>query len=252
MWKKKVEKKAENKEEEKEGSLLKELCGEDAKLYDLLSDSLYIDPLVAISEKDIDVLTEEGEKSGNFRSAMDKAMFEATQNPGERERYTKVIQDLASKTIHATEQVKEKVEKEGLTDRAASLGKIIEHQELIIARTEDILNIASRFYNERLVELEEISRREARSEERGRVITEGVKEEKREVAMREARKQERKNMGREEIKEAKKQDKIEELAAEARREARSEERRDFDREELRIKDQENAERESRRQERKDN
>ena len=108
MWKKKEEKK-----EEKEESLLKELCGDDANLYDFLSYCLYLNPLAAISEKDLDILIEEAEKSGNFRPAMDKAIFEATQNAGERERYIKVIQNLSSKTIHATEQEKEKVEKEG-------------------------------------------------------------------------------------------------------------------------------------------
>src|SRR4030066_671647 len=97
MWKKKEEKK-----EEKEESVLKELGGDDAKLYDFRS--YYIDekPLAAISKKDLDILTEEAEKSGNFRPAVDKAIFEAAQNPGERERYIKVIQNLASKTMHAT------------------------------------------------------------------------------------------------------------------------------------------------------
>ena len=105
MWRKKEEKK-----EEKEESLLKELCGDDAKLYDFLSNYLYLNPLAAISKKDLDILTEEAEKSGNFRPAVDKAIFEGAQNPGERERYIKVIQNLASKTIHATKQEKEKVE----------------------------------------------------------------------------------------------------------------------------------------------
>ncbi|UCG66281.1 MAG: hypothetical protein JSW12_04430, partial [Deltaproteobacteria bacterium] len=59
MWKK--------KEEKKEESLLKELCGDDAKLYDFLSRYLYENPLAAISKKDLDILTEEAEKSGDFR-----------------------------------------------------------------------------------------------------------------------------------------------------------------------------------------
>jgi hypothetical protein len=46
MWKKKEEKK-----EEKEESLLKELCGDDAKLYDFLSYYMYENPLAAISKK---------------------------------------------------------------------------------------------------------------------------------------------------------------------------------------------------------
>src|SRR5512143_2289048 len=110
MWKKKEEKK-----EEKEESLLKELCGDDAKLYDFLSYFMYLNPLEAISKKDLDILAEEAERSGNFRPAVDKAIFEAAQNLGERERYIKVIQNLASKTITATEQEKERAEKGGLT-----------------------------------------------------------------------------------------------------------------------------------------
>jgi len=77
----------EKKEDKKEESLLKELCGDDAKLYDFLSYYMYEHPLEAISKKDLDILTEEAERSGNFRPAVDKAIFEAAQKPGERERY---------------------------------------------------------------------------------------------------------------------------------------------------------------------
>lgn len=155
------------KEEEKEENLLKELCGDDAKLYAFLGQYLYMTPLAAISKKELDILTEEAEKSGNFRPAVDKAIFEAAQNPGERERYIKVIQNLASKTIHATEQKRETVEKEGLTDQAASLGRRIENQKFMSERAEDIIDVASKFYNEQLLELGENVRREARGESLG-------------------------------------------------------------------------------------
>ena len=98
MWKKKEAKK--QKKKEQEPSLLKDLCGSDAQLYDFLRFYLYETPLTAISKKDLDILAEEAEESGNFRVAVDKAIFEGAQNPGERERYIKVIQNLASKTIH--------------------------------------------------------------------------------------------------------------------------------------------------------
>jgi hypothetical protein len=245
MWKKKEEKK-----EEKEESLLKELCGDDAKLYDFLSNYMYERPLAAISKKDLDILTEEAEKSGNFRPAVDKAIFEAAQNPGERERYIKVIQNLASKTIRAMEQEKEKVEKEGLTDRAASLGRGIENQKFMSERTEDIIEVASKFYNEKLVELGENVRREARGEERRKAEREEWRTGELEKAGREARKQERKEMGREEKREAKKQDKSEELAAEERKEARGEERKEAEREEWRTGELEKAEREARKKERR--
>ena len=109
----------EEKKEDKQESLLKELCGNDAKLYDFLRHYMLEHPLAAISKKHLDSLTAEAEKSGNFHPAVDKAIFEAAQNPEERERYIKVIQSLAPKTIPATEKEKENVEKQGLTDRAA-------------------------------------------------------------------------------------------------------------------------------------
>jgi hypothetical protein len=242
----------EKKEEKKEESLLKELCGDDAKLYYFLSHYLYLNPLAGISEKGLDILTEEAEKSGNFRPALDKAIFEGTKNPGERERYIKVIQDLVLKAIHAMEQEKEKVEKEGLTERVASLVRRIEDQKFMSERTGDIINVASKFYNEQLMEMGEEAGREAREEER----KEAERGERRigelEKAEREARKQERGKMGREEKREAEKQDKREELAADERKEAREEERRDAEREEERIEEQEKTKREARKEERRRN
>ena len=247
MWKKKEEKK-----EEKEESLLKELCGDDAQLYHCLSSYMYMDPLAAISKKDLAILTEEGEKSGNFGPAMDKAIFEGAQNPGERERYIKVIQNLAAKTIHATKQEKEKVEKEGLTDRAASLGRRIENQTFMSERAEDIINVASRFYNEKLLEVGENVRREARGTERTEAEWGERRTEKLEKAGREARKKERRGMGRKEKAEAEKKDKGEERAAEERKEARREERKGAEKEERRTEELEKAEREARKKERRGN
>jgi hypothetical protein len=122
---------------------------------------------------------------------VNKAIFEAAQNPGERERYIKVIQNLAPKTIHATEQEKEKVEKEGLTDRAADLGRRIENQKFMSERAEDIINVASKFYNEKLVELGENVRRDSRREERREAEREEKRTGKLEKVGRKARKKER-------------------------------------------------------------
>ncbi|MGA8849033.1 MAG: hypothetical protein WB564_04315 [Dehalococcoidia bacterium] len=246
MWKEKEEK----KEEKEEENLLKELCGDDAKLYYFLSDYLYLNPLVGISEKDLDILTEEAGKSGNFRPAVNKAIFEGTQNPGERQRYIKVIQNLALKAIQAMEQEKEKVEKEGLTDRAASLGRRIENHKFMSERTEDIINVASKFYNEKLVELGEDAGREARRKEGQRAESDERKTMELEKVKREARKKERGKMGREEKREAEKQDKREDLAAEERKEARGEERKEAEREERRIGELEKSEREARKKERR--
>jgi len=249
MWWKKKEKQKEEQKEEKEENLLKELCRDDTKLYVFLSNYLLLDPLAAISKKGLDILTEEGGKSGNFGPAVDKAIFEGAQNPGERERYIKVIQKLASKTIHVTEQEKEKAEKEGLTDWAASLGRRIEHQKFMSERAEDIINVASVFYNERLLELGENARREERRGERKEAEGEEWRAGEQEEAEREARKKERRGMGREEKREAEKQEKREEMAVEEGREARGEERREAEREEQRTEEMEKAEREARKRER---
>jgi hypothetical protein len=167
MWKNKEKK----KEEE---DLLKELCGDDAKLYDFLSGTLYLDPMAAIPKKDLEILIEEAEKSvkdGNYEEAMrkyrvvmDKAIFEAAQSPRERGRYIKVIHALASKATHATEVGKEKVEKEGLADYATSLERRIENYKFMSERIDDVVNVAAHFYNEKLAMLEDVERREARRE----------------------------------------------------------------------------------------
>jgi hypothetical protein len=150
------------------------------------------------------------------------------------------------------EQEKEKVEKEGLTDRAASLGTRIENYNFMSERTEDIINVASEFYNERLVELGEEAGREARIEERQRAENDYWRTVEMERGSREARKKERGKMGREEKREAEIQDKREELAAEERKEARAEERKEAEREEGRISELEKEEREARKKERRGN
>ena len=208
MWKKR-------KTEEKEESLLKELCGDDAKLYDFLGSSLYMDPIRAmraqdIFEKDLEVLVEEAEKSikdknyeeatRKYRLVVDKAIFEATQNPGERGRYIKAIQDLATKTVHATKKTKEKREKEGLTDSAASLDIRIEECNFMSERIEDVINVASHFYYERLKMLGEQERRGVRIEK----MREMGREEKREAEEEEKRIDEREKTEREARRKARK------------------------------------------------
>jgi hypothetical protein len=251
-WKKKEQEKEEPVEVKKEEDLLKELCGDDVQLYGVLRNQLLLNPLTSVSEKDIDTLIEEAEKNGNFRQAMDKAIFEATQNPEEKERYTKVIQNLASKTIHATEQEKEKAEKEGLTDRVNSLEKWIEQQKILNDRTEDIISVASEFYSEKLLVGGEDERRAARALERQRIDREEWRLGEQAKAEREARKKEMKTMSKEERKEAEEREKREEMAAEERKAARAEEKRKAESEELSISEQEKREREARRDERQRN
>jgi hypothetical protein len=240
------------KEEKQEVSLLKELCGDDVKLYEFLSSYLYINPLTAISEKSLDILTEEAEKSCDYRPAVDKAIFECAQKPGEREYYVRVIQNFASKTIQARSQEKERVEKEGLVDQAVSLGRRIEHQKFINERAEDIIDVASKFYNERLMELGENARREARGKERTQADMQEIRTEQMEEAGREARTKERSGMGREEKREAEKQDKKEELAAGKRKETIIKEGIEAKKQEKQIEEQEKVEREARKKERSGN
>ena len=162
---------------------------------------------------------------------MDKAIFEGSQNPGERERYIKVIQNLALKTIHATEQEIEKAEKEGLTDQAVSLKRRIKNQKFMNERAGDIINTASKFYKEILVERGENVRREDRAAQRSVAQAEEWRAEQEEKERREAAKKERRGMGREERAEAEKQEIKEELAAEERKETRAQERKEAEKEE---------------------
>jgi hypothetical protein len=254
-WKKKDKKKDEEQEEHKEAeeeSLLQELCGDDAKLYNFTCNNLYENPLSAISQKDITALTEEAEKSGNFTPAVDKAIFEGSQNPEEREKYIKAIKDLAAKSIQATEQEKEKAEKSGNTDRVAFLEKRIENQRLMSERAEDIINVAAKFYKEKLVEHREESRREARIKERKTVESDEWRAGQLEDAAREARRKEISKMSGEEKREAERQYKREELAAKEMKAAREEDKREAEREEGRLEQQEKAEREARKKEREGN
>ena len=54
-----MSKKVEERKEEKEESLLDQLCPNDAKLHDFLCNYLLVDPLAGISRRDLDGLTEE-------------------------------------------------------------------------------------------------------------------------------------------------------------------------------------------------
>jgi hypothetical protein len=234
------------KEEKKEESYLKKLCGDDIKLYDCLANFLYEHPLQMISKENLDLLVEEAEKSGKAGAALDKAVFEAGQNPGERERYINIIQTLTSKSLPAARQEKEKAEKEGLTDMAASLGRRIEHQKLISERAEDVINIASKFYNEKLIATGEDARREARAKEILSAEREDSEINEQEKADREVSKLKRKGMRRKERKEAKKRDQMEELSSMERKEARVKERQAAEREDSKIDEQEKADRETRR------
>jgi hypothetical protein len=237
-------------QEEKQENLLKELCGNDTKLCEFLSSYLCENPLEAISPKGLDILTGEGERSGNFRPAMDKAIFESAQNPAEREHYVKVIQDLASKSIHATEQEQERVAKTGLTSRVASLAKRIDDQKFMSERARDVIDVASKFYSEKLVQLGENARRETRAVERRIAEGEGRRVEILEEGRREARATETRGMGGAEKKEAEKQARVEDQAAKERKEARGEETTKAQTEERRIADLEKAGREARGKERR--
>ena len=223
---------AKMKEVKKEVSLLKGLCGDDAKLYDCLSNFLYDNPSTVMSEEDIETLAAEAEKSGKFGLALDKAIFKASQNPGEKEKYIKIIQTLALKSLHATEQEKERVEKDGLTAMAAAAKKRIEHQQLLGERTEEIIGIASRFYNEKLAVGEAGVREEARVSEKRVAEREELRINDMEKAEVETRKEARKGMGRKERKEAKKLDKAEKLAAADRKGAREKKRQESEKEDI--------------------
>jgi hypothetical protein len=249
------------KKEEEEEDLLKALCAGDAKLLAVLESMLPLDPVAAISSKDLELLLEEAEtsiKDGSYgeamwkcRVAVDKAIFEATQNPEERGRYVKVIQDLASKTVHATEKAKEEAEKKGLTDRAASLEKTIEHYKFVSKRIDDVVNVAAHFYNEKLAMLGDVERRDARKEKTRVIETEASREARGEEERREARREARKEMGREARREAEKEEKRIGEREEERREARREKIRGMEEEERQEAWGDKERREARRKKRRE-
>jgi transcriptional antiterminator Rof (Rho-off) len=86
-----------------------------------------------------------------------------------------------------TEKAKEGVEKNGLTDQAASLERRIKNYKFVGERIEDVLNVASQFYNELLVTLGETERYEARGEERREAESEETRIEEKEKEKREER-----------------------------------------------------------------
>jgi hypothetical protein len=218
-------------EEKKDVDWLRQLCGDDTELYDVLASSLYLDPMAAISKEDLGILIEEAERSvkdenyeeaiRKYRPVVDKAIFEATQHQEEKDRYIKIIQDLVSKSAQATEKVKEKLEKEGPADYVARLERRIDYYKFVSERIEDVMKVASLYYNERLAVLGEKERSEKRLDEgRERRSTEDG-EEKRDKKREKERREERV----EEEREKKREEKEEKEKGEARREKILEERR---------------------------
>jgi len=202
---------------------LRELCGDDTRLYEVLSSFLYEKPLMAISKKDLDTLIEDAKKSGNFKMVADKAIFEASQNLGEKERYIKIIRDLAPTTIEVLEKEKEKAKKEVLADHTAILSRRIENQKFISERVEDVLNIASKYYKEKLDKMEEDARKEAVKREAREAEGRDWRLEREMDERREARKKTK--MSSAERREAEEQDDREKSALEKRKKAREEEKR---------------------------
>jgi hypothetical protein len=146
--------------EKKEEDLLKEQCGDDTELYAFLCHTLYVDPTSAISKSDLAVLIDEAEENvrdenygdalRNYQRAVNKAIFQATQKPGEKSKYVKIVRELAPKTAEVIEKVKEKAEREGLDERARYLEKEIKNYGFLTERIQDVIKIASLYYQERL------------------------------------------------------------------------------------------------------
>jgi hypothetical protein len=208
--------------EKKEENWLQQLCGDDVKLYDVLSSSLPFNPIAALPKEDLGILIEAAEKSvkdenyeeaiRKYRTVVDKAIFEATQHQEEKDRYIKLIQDLLSKNAQATEKLKEKVEKEGRADRVATLERRTEYCKFVSERIEDVLEVARRFYDERLEILGEKERGEGRVEEK------------------------RDKRGKEDLERQKREEKRDKKGEKKEREKRTEEDREEEREKQREKE----------------
>jgi len=230
-------------------SLLEQLCGADKPLYSVLSTYLYFRPQDAVSRKDLAALIEEGERSGDFRPAVDKVIFEGSRNPEQRDGYIERVRDVASRAVRAAETSKAERERAGLEERADSFGKKIEDYRFMAERAGDILDVAAEYYSERLLESDESARRLARQDESRRLVTEEREIEKREETARTTRRQERKKMSRKDRREARKLEKVERVAAEDRRKDREAKRADAEAEGRRVEESEEKAREERRDER---
>jgi hypothetical protein len=250
-----------SKKEEKHEDLLKALCGNDAELYQLLGRYLYVNPTVAAFKSDLGILTENAEKctnEENYREAMEKyqvalgkAIFDATQNPAEKDRYVKVIKDLALKASNVAELLKKKLVKEGLVGYASSLEGRIKDYRFMNERIEDVTKTASLFYGERLEELKAGEMQEARKKERYEATREEEREEKTEREMATKRREERGRLGRGERREVEREDKRKEHIEKEKREARRKEREATELEEDKKEREEDEKREARRKERRE-
>lgn len=237
------------KPEETPQNMLKELCGSDSALYEYLSRNLYETPLTAISSKEIVELAREGVQNGNFAPAVDKAVFESAQNPGETQKYIAVVQDLAAKAIAAAEKEKAEKQSQASEGQLASLDRRIEQYRFLSERVKDVLDVSAEFYAEKLVELEEGVERKERARKKSRAANKEQILAKRALSGRKERKKELRKMGRKERREAKKQDKLDHEVAEQRKIAREQQRQTVEKEERRIEEMEEKGRESRQSER---
>lgn len=250
-----------SKKEAKDEDLLKALCGNDEELCRLLSRHLYVNPTVAAFKSDLGILTDDAEKctnEGNYREAMekyqvalDRAIFDATQNPGDQDRYVEVIKDLALKTTNVTEKLKKELEKEGLVGYASSLEGRIKDYRFMNERIEDVIKTASLFYSERLDELKAGEMRETREKGRYEARREEEREEEKESETAKKRLEERKKMGRGERKEAERGDRVKGQIEKEKREARRKEREETEVEENKKQREEDEKREARRKERRE-
>lgn len=249
MWKKKQPKTEEKVEEVKKVSLLEQLCGEDTELREFLSHYLFENPLMAVSTKNLDVLISEGEASGKFGPALDKALFEGSQNLLEKEKYIGILNSLGLKIIQAIEQEITSAQRQNLTDRVSTLEKRKGYHHYLVDNAGKVLDIAAHFYGEKLVNLEEGDRRELRDQERKKLENDEWKIAMEERAKQDSLRQAMKHMGKEERRQAELALEKEEQAAEARKQARLEGRQETAREEQRIGETESAAREARKTER---
>ena len=240
----------EQQHEERGQTLLEEMCGADKPLYAVLSWYLYRNPLEAVSKKDLDILIEEAEKSGRFRPAIDKAIFEGTQNLEEREKHVEVLRNLTARAVRAAELALDSEKERGLDARASSLASSIEDYRFMSERAADVMAVASEYYKERLLEFEANVRREVRQAERKQSERNEQVTSQREEGERAAARRERKKMGRGERREARRQAKIENAAAKDRREARREKNSEAEAEERAIEETEQAAREARKEKRR--
>ena len=148
--KRKVEEDTDEAQHVVERRHLKEMCP-DEELFYAASRSLYLEPDKQLPDAPIEGMISDAEEAlrkgedkkafWKFRSAFDKAVFEATRHKDERDRYFHIAEESISKALAAAEHIRAEGQIEGLND-------LIKAMMVLRGKLDEFINVASSYYAE--------------------------------------------------------------------------------------------------------